>query len=160
MEQSLIESFLIKNGNAIITGIMTILSGISIFFITNYFNQKNENKKFHRQKLEDAFRLSNQIYQNLVIRPSEIINPNIKTISKDNGNSGELYMIISFYAPKVLATQNEFMESYKNIALFINKWLIEKDTVEKEEFSKNMDDFTKSLHKLQKKLQTEIKRYV
>jgi len=146
-----------ENISSILTGFFTLGSSALTLYITNHFSAKKQKKELYREKLEKAFSLLTMIYGHVVNLPIKMVSLEQEKSEVDKNGatlSGELYMIISCYAPPMLITHQSFMHFFAETCRLI----IQKQT-DSDEYVAQMQAFTKILHDFQKALQSEIKKY-
>jgi hypothetical protein len=152
-------SLLSENMSSILTGFFTLGSSALTLYITNRFSEKKQKKELYREKLEKAFSLLGIVSSYVVKLPIKIAELKQEKEEAEKKREqlpedGELYMIISCYAPTILPTYELFMVSW----LETYRLIIERN-IDADEYSIQMQAFTKTLHDFQKAIQSEIKKY-
>ena len=120
--------------NIIIGGILGFFAAVFKDFVTMCFQNKRENKKFQREKMEEIFLLIDKTQHTIYTTQAIILNNNIFSKGEYDSSISRLSMLIKYYAKDIEEQYKEYVKIYDEVRNYLevsikNKKMEMKDLV-------------------------------
>lgn len=102
-----------------IGGLIGFFAAVGKDLIVKWIDNKKEMKKFHREKIEEIFRLVDKASDELVRLPTRMVDSNTQVSYDFDDCSSRLAMLIQFYAPNLEVNYHEYLMTYKNTHMYL-----------------------------------------
>jgi len=143
----------------ILGGIIGFFAATGQYFITNYFQNKKEKKKFYREKLEEIFILTDKTQHKILTTQTSILNDNIKPTGEFDNSSSKLSMLIQYYAPDIEKEYQEYLKVWANVGQYLISDVFKKEK-NQEEYVAKMQTYNQAYLNFKKIIRNEANKYI
>ena len=145
--------------NIILGAILGFLVAISKDIINYYFQNKKEQKKLYREKLEEIFTLTDKTQHTIYTSQTNILNQNIKSTGKFDDSNSKLAMLIQYYAPNIEKEFQNYLTIWANVGHHLVNSTVNKN-LNQNEHLKEMQEYNEAYLKFKKCIREEAKKYI
>jgi hypothetical protein len=144
--------------NLIIGGLIGFFAAIGKDLIVKWIDNKKEKKKFHREKIEEIFRLVDKASDELVRLPTRMADQNAKISYNFDDSNSRLAMLIQFYASNLEGSYHEYLMTYKDTHMYLIDMVSKKN--DGNDFITIMPQYFEKYKALKKMIRNEAKKYL
>jgi hypothetical protein len=139
--------------NIILGAIVGFLVAISKDIINYYFQNKKEQKKFYREKLEEIFTLTDKTQHTIYTLQTNILNQDIKSTGKFDDSNSKLAMLIQYYTPNIEKEFQDYLIIWANAGHYLVNSTVNKNL-------NQIEEYNEAYLKFKKIIREEAKRYI
>ena len=140
-------------------GLIGFGAAVGQYFITSFFQNRKEKKKFYREKLEDIFTLTDKTQHTIYSSRTNMLNKDIKSTGKFDDSNSKLAMLIQYYTPNIEKEFQEYLKVWANVGQYLVSDIIGQE-LKQDEFIQQMQNYDKAYIKFKKSIREEAQKYI